>query len=189
MSVLNVDNYKRNGKNVDYSKIRRTYETILIENTPIHRHKYCKSLFDNDTKKINNCKEFHNYCRNKCNDEIHKRETVLNYNCYKSCVKDSIQKNKLANMNSNDIGSTMNPKVWSPKEKQKCDYKPDDLGPDSTWVPCEITNVENNPNDPEQKIIKLSYTIKNSVKTVSLLYPSIVLKKCGTAISGRKDCG
>ncbi len=190
MSALSVDNYKHNRKNeIDYTKVKRTFETIMKENNPIHRQKYCKSLFDSDTKKINSCKEFHNYCRIKCNDEVHKRENVLNYNCYKSCVKDSIQKNKLSNMMSgNDIGFAMKPKVWVPKEKQKCDYKPDDLGPNSTWVPCEISNVENNPNDPEQKIVKLTYKIKNSSKTVSLLYPSIVLKKCGQAISSRKDC-
>ena len=94
----------------------------------------------------------------------------------------------MSNLNSNEISFGLNPSIWLPKEKENCDFKPDDLGPNSTWVSAKITKVSNNPNDPEQKILKISYKVNNVEKNASLLYPSIVLKKCGEAILSRKDC-
>ena len=101
VSSIFVDNYKMNRKNeFNYSKFERSFEPILKENNDSHRQKYCKSLYETNVVKINRCKEFHNYCRLRCNDEIHRRENILNYSCYKSCLKDSILKLKLANMNT-----------------------------------------------------------------------------------------
>jgi len=129
------------------------------------------------------------YCKIKCNDLIHSRENILNYNCYKACVKDSILKEKISNlMNSYSLTFGENKNIWIPKEKDKCDYKPDDLGSNSSWVPCKVKTVKNNPNDPEQKILNIKYKLGKLEKEVSILYPSIVIKTCGESIKSRKDC-
>lgn len=167
----------------------RSFELILRENTPTHRAKYCKSLFGSNREELIKCREFHQYCEYRCNDMIHKRENILNFSCKRACVKDSLLKEKLENMQMNEeVSYGLNSGVWTPKESQKCDFKPDDLGNSSYWVPCIISEVKPNANDPEQKYVQLKYIIQGKVKVKSVLYPNITLKKCGSMLKVRKDC-
>jgi len=55
-------------------------------------------------------------------------------------------------------------------------------------LPLQIEKIENNVNNPEQKVVKISYKEKNNDKYASLLYPSAVLKRCGEMMKNRKDC-
>jgi hypothetical protein len=186
-----IDNYEQNKglMNTKAGSDVRSFELILRENNPNHRSKYCKSLFDTDKEKILECKEFHHYCEYRCNEMIHKRENILNFACKRSCIKDSILKEKLANMQMNEeVAYGINSGVWTPKEQEKCDYKPDDLGGSSYWVPCFVSEVKSNPNDPEQKYVNLKYVLEGKVKNKTVLYPSITLKRCGSMLKVRKDC-
>ena len=87
-----------------------------------------------------------------------------------------------------EVSMGLNSDVWTPKEKEKCDFKPDDLGPSSYWIPCYITDVKNNPNDPEQKNVNIKYMVAGKTKIKSVVYPNIVLKKCGNMLKSRVDC-
>jgi hypothetical protein len=89
---------------------------------------------------------------------------------------------------SGEIGYGINSAVWTPKEKEKCDFKPDDLGTAASWVPCYVTEVKHNPNDPEQRFIQVKYKVGDSIRMASLLYPSISVKKCGSILHIRDDC-
>ena len=71
-------------------------------------------------------------------------------------------------MNLNETSFRLNPSLWIPNEKETCDYKPDDLGPNSIWVPCKILQVSENPNDPEQKILKVTFNQINGWLAVCL---------------------
>jgi hypothetical protein len=165
----------------------RSFEMILQENTQNHRNKYCKTLH-NDVNDINMCKEFHNYCRTRCNAYIHKRENILNFSCQKECIKDSIMKEKIANIQMTEsLGFGINNQVWSPKEKEKCDYKPDDFG--AYWVPCYIMEVRNDVNDPEAKYLQIKFKVADTEKMITMKYPNITIKQCGVALTGRDDCG
>lgn len=166
-----------------------SFEVLLRENTVSHRQKYCKSSYPHDQEGFLSCKEFHTYCKTRCNEQIHKRENILNYSCYRSCVKDSLLKEKIANMQMNEeIGFGLNGDVWTPKEKEKCDYKMNDPTGGSFWVPCFVVEVKNNANDPEQKFVQIKYKSGSSVKVSTVLYPNITLKKCGNMLSRRVDC-
>ena len=189
ISSIFIDDYKLKKSFDESFWDKRTFDTILKENTNMHRAKFCKSKFKDDMLKVLSCKEFHNYCKNKCNDLIHERENILNYNCYKRCVKDSILKLKIDNMQlTDDVVKSINSSLWMPIEKEKCDFRPDDLSFNFAWTPCIIEEIDLNANDPEQKIIKIKYKQNNDEMAVSLLYPSNVLKKCGEIISSRTDC-
>jgi hypothetical protein len=186
-----VDNYEMNKSHLTTKAAAdtRSFELILRENNENHRSKYCKSLFDHKKDKIMECKEFHRYCEYRCNEMIHKRENILNFSCKRSCIKDSLMKQKLDNMQMiEEVAYGINPSIWSPKDGEKGDFKPDDLGPNSQWVPCYISEVKSNANDPEQKFVTLKYMIEGKVKNKTVLYPSISLKKCGEMLQNRKDC-
>jgi len=185
-----IDNYIKSKKNTTEMNDKRKFDFVLKENTENHRTKFCKSRFDNDLKEATSCKEFHNFCKIQCDENVHARENILNYFCFKSCVRDSLLKMKIKNMQMGDqVSLGLNPAIWSPKEKEKCDFRPDDPSFNSSWTQCKIEKVENNQNDPEQKILRISYMEKSLKKSASLLYPSAVLKKCGEMISSRSDCG
>jgi len=188
-----VDNYemdKSHLKNKPGSDTRG-FDNILRENTPNHRSKYCKSINDSNVSKevLLSCKEFHQYCRLRCDENFHKRENILHFSCIKACIKDSILKLKLMNSQMNEeVSMGLNSDVWTPKEKEKCDFKPDDLGTSSYWVPCYITEVKSNPNDPEQKSVGIKYIVEGKTKIKTVVYPNIVLKKCGNMLKSRGDC-
>jgi hypothetical protein len=48
--------------------------------------------------------------------------------------------------------------------KEKCDYKPDNNGDVSSWIPCYITQVNNDANDPEQKVVKIKFKNKKNIQ-------------------------
>ena len=188
-----VDNYEMDKAHIK-SKAGsdvRSFDNILRENTPNHRSKYCKSISDGNSSKeaLLNCKEFHQYCKLRCDETFHKRENILHFSCIRACIKDSILKEKLINSQMNEeVSMGLNSDVWTPKEKEKCDFKPDDLGPSSFWTPCYITDVKNNPNDPEQKNVNIKYIIGGKIKIKSVVYPNTVLKKCANMLKSRSDC-
>jgi hypothetical protein len=164
----------------------RSFENILHDNTETHRSKYCKTIY-NEVHQQSECKEYHNYCEKRCNDSIHTRENILNFTCQRQCVKDAQMREKIANLQmSENVGFGISNQVWSPKEKEKCDYKPDEFG--AFWVPCYINEVKNNVNDPEQKYLQIKFKVSDLVKIVNLLYPNISVKQCGAALKGRDDC-
>jgi len=129
--------------------------------------------------------EAHNFCQLKCNESIPKRENVLNYHCYKYCVKDSktkvIKTSNLDVENKSDSNKSM---IWSPRVKEKCDFKPEKA--DVGWVPCLILKVKRYEDLKESVLI--TYKLNNKVKTMIIIFPSPLLVKCGMKIKSRKDC-
>lgn len=185
-----IDNYEANkgGAYTQSGTDVRNFDNIKKENTKNHRNKYCKSLYMGQTDKMMKCRDFHKYCYLRCDEVVHKRENILLYTCYKGCVNDSLMKEKMENLAMNDeVGYGLNNNIWSPKEKDKCDYKPDEAG-DSSWVPCYIDEAKSNANDPEQKFLTLKYKVGDKIKRKMVLYPSSTLKECGSMLKTRNDC-
>ena len=173
-----IENEKSiNGRNLD---------VILRENTKLHREKFCKSKYKEYNKTLE-CKEYHNYCRMVCDKEIDRKENIMNFICYNKCVKDAILKLKLTSIEQDTLGLGIESNIWSPKDGEKCDFKPDDEG-HSFWTPCFIKQVKNNPSDPEQKFVQIKYMIGGQERVGNILYPNITLKKCGEMLGIRKDC-
>ncbi|MCQ2815708.1 MAG: hypothetical protein MJ252_00430 [archaeon] len=165
-----------------------SFESLKKENNLINREKFCKKYSMNNYLNTESCKDYHVYCQLKCNEMIHMKENILNYNCYKFCINDSITKEKMKSILNNQIAHGLDKNIWSPKEGDKCDYLPDDLGEYSTWVLCTVISVNSNENDPEQKTIEIKYQIEDNEKTQKVVYPSSNLKKCGEKIQFRDDC-
>ncbi len=183
-----LNNYDKRKSHFNVYFEQRNFDIIMRENTPQHRQKYCKTNYEGKLDEIINCKEFHNYCTERCNNEVHFRENILNFTCFRSCIKDAIMKEALSNRTLTEkISKIMVPEAWSPKEKEKCDFKPDNLGDNSSWIMCKITTVKSKPNDPEQKYIHIEYKQDDKYISSVILYPTITLKKCGAMIN-REDC-
>ena len=188
-----IDNYNianDRGKSPMAEKENKySFEKILKYNTPNTRDKYCKSLIEKTDIDVKECKEFHYYCSLRCNEMVHRRENILNYNCYKSCVWDTINREKVQNLiASQQVSYGISKEVWSPKEKDKCDYKPDDYGELATWVKCYVLKVTDNERDPEQKTIEIKYKVGGVIKSGQIIYPNVNFKKCGTMMKDRTDC-
>lgn len=188
MSIIYVDSYEPDSPdNKSALNSGRNLEIILKENTKTHREKYCKSKYRGDYSASLECREFHNYCRMICDQTVHRREQILNFMCYSKCVKDAILKYKLNNIQQDALSFGIDSNVWTPKEGEKCDFKPDDEG-NSYWTPCYVKQVKNNPSDPEQKFIQIKYNINNVERIGNILYPNITLRQCGEMLAIRKDC-
>jgi len=183
-----LNNYDARKSHFNIYFEQRSFEIILRENSVQHRQKYCKSNYDGNLENIINCKEFHNFCRERCNNEVHSRENILNFNCYRMCVKDAIMRTELKNRKLTErISKIMVPEAWAPKEREKCDFKPDNMGDNSSWHACKITAVKNKPNDPEQKYIHIEYKHDGVYKSTVVMFPTITLKRCGEMMH-RADC-
>ena len=186
---ISIDDYKMNGRNSKVREVtnRVSFENILEENTEHNRRNYCTKNF---ITTLNKCQGSHFYCKSRCDDAISYRENILNYNCYRSCVRDFVMKTKIQNMQHKDeVAYGLSSEVWSPKVNEKCDYKQENKSGSSPWVAGYIKEVKNDPNDPEQKILKIKF--KNSQGTLDMatvLYPSIEIKKCGVMLQSRDDC-
>jgi len=104
------------------------------------------------------------------------------------CVKDAIMRTELKNRKLTErISKIMVPEAWAPKEREKCDFKPDNMGDNSSWHACKITAVKNKPNDPEQKYIHIEYKHDGVYKSTVVMFPTITLKRCGEMMH-RADC-
>ena len=163
-----------------------SFDKILLNNTEDHRHKYCLNKFYNNNAMIQNCKDYHQYCKFKCNEKFNIREELILYYCYKTCVRDSIQKSKIHNLEMLSELSTnsLSKNTWIPKKGEKCDYRNNKI-----WKSSIITSVENNSNDPEQKVVSLMYSIGSIYKnSATIFFPNNDLSRCGTKIFNRKDC-
>ena len=191
-----IDNYdiaNDRGRSLQSNENKYSYEKIIKYNTPNTRDKYCKNLIDKSSESevnVKQCKEFHYYCSMRCNEMIHRRESIRNYDCYKSCVSDTINRQKVKNLiESNQVGYGIEKGVWSPKEKEKCDYKPEgEYGEMATWVKCIILKVKENEGDPEMKKVEIMYKVEGKNKIEEVIYPNVNFKKCGTMMKERKDC-
>ena len=183
-----LNNYDARKSHFNIYFEQRSFEIILRENSPQHRQKYCKSNYEGNLDNIIKCREFHNFCKERCDNEVHSRENILNFNCYRACVKDALMREEMKNRTLTErISKVMMPESWMPKEREKCDYKPDNLGDNTSWQFCKITAVKNKPNDPEQKYVHIEYKRDGKMVNTIVMYPTITLKKCGMMIQ-REDC-
>ena len=190
ISSLIIDNFRsENIKNGIFIE-KRTFEQILAENTEGMREIYCKSFYG-QSKEMYICKEIHNYCQLRCNEYINKRENILNYNCIKSCIKDSKSKTKIKNtkiiQSEKEKSLEMQKNKWIPKISEKCDFKPDEGNSTGEWVPCVISKVMISEND--NVFLEIKYTFdKLKDKKKTLIYPSPLITHCGQMLIMRNDC-
>ena len=82
-----VHENKNNNNNNMY-----VFDSVMKYNTLKTKDKYCKALYERQGINVAECKQTHKYCALRCNELVHKRENILHYTCYKSCIQDTIQR-------------------------------------------------------------------------------------------------
>ena len=78
----------------DKGNNKYTFDTVMKYNTLKTKDKYCKALHERQGINVSECKDMHKYCALRCNELVHKRENILHYTCYKSCIEDTVQRDK-----------------------------------------------------------------------------------------------
>lgn len=69
------------------NKEQRVWDNCLSSGDEGHRKKYCKNIYGSYTEGRRRCEEIHNFCEICCDRTIQKLENILNYACWKGCVK------------------------------------------------------------------------------------------------------
>jgi len=106
------------------------WDQCLVDAPKPHREKFCRSVFGEYKPGVNKCIKLYNYCDTCCEQVIHKLEKILNFSCFRGCIRESkavakrIMEEKIAEKEAMDqlLG------VWKPEVGEKVDYKPKELG-------------------------------------------------------------
>jgi len=127
--------------------------------------------------KINQCTEIHRYCKSRCDEHIPYVENILNFSCFRDCVRFS------NSLEAKVIEFKRKLVKWGPKKNDKCDYKPNGA---ENYRLCVITKVR---NKGSTKLIDLKYLDdKNNFVMTQTYYPNDNIKKCGEKLINRSDC-
>lgn len=70
----------------------RIWDNCLNGGNEGHIKKYCKGVYNSYTEGRRRCEILHNYCEICCDKTIPKLENVVNYGCWKGCVKVKLKK-------------------------------------------------------------------------------------------------
>lgn len=119
---------------------RRIWDQCLLEASKAHRKKFCKGIYGVYTAGVEKCTKLYNYCEQCCDQVIPRLERVLNFACWRGCIKESKdaakrlleQKIAEAELMAALLG------LWRPKEGDKCDYKPKLLGDESYFLAATV---------------------------------------------------
>lgn len=66
---------------------KRIWDDCLKPASIAHRDKYCKKINGGEKWAIPICKKIMNYCEYCCATKIPKWETIIFYNCQKTCIQ------------------------------------------------------------------------------------------------------
>jgi hypothetical protein len=178
LSGIKIREYKKNQEKKtlnDLNKLR-TFEDILKNTTFKEIKKFCKGIFQKGTQDFERCKEPHTFCLYRCDTMVPtKQESIINYKCYKSCVK------TVYDVNAAVLRDVIpEEKKYSPKAGDKVDFLKNDA---VYYRPGVILKVD-------QKKIKIEYHsfINSDIKTSEVIYDGKNVVKCGEKLPNRLDC-
>jgi len=140
---------------------------------------FCKELFLDDLFQISRCRRPHIYCRYRCDEAIPTKENIINFHCWRDCVKKINSERVLVPKEKPELKSF----VWTPEIGSKCDYK---ASGQKLFVPCYVEKLS---VIDKNKFAVISYLTESGQKrTVHIQYPDSNFMKCGYAIHSRSDC-
>lgn len=67
----------------------RIWDTCLIETTKKKREKFCKDIYGKFQEGVDKCIKLYNYCDQCCDTVIHPLETILNFACFRGCIREA----------------------------------------------------------------------------------------------------
>jgi len=167
---------------------RRVWDQCLVEASKAHRKKFCKSIYGVYQAGIDKCIKLYNYCEQCCDQVVPKIEKILNFACWRGCIRESKEAAKRvleakiaeAEMMAALLG------LWRPKQGDKCDYKPLIQGENASFIVATI-GKELSSDGPKQKL-EIKFFHNGEPKTEVVTTPTDRLMQCGMAIVSRSDC-
>jgi len=174
---IEIDDYiPHAGKKLD-DKNKRSWIDLIKHTDDKNKKKYCQSVYSL-RKEISRCVEPQYYCRLKCDEHIPTIENILNFNCYRSCVK---------KIKSNHSEIKIQKTEWSPKIGDKIDFLPKK---EKEYKPATVASIKvKKVKGHSVKTYFINYfdNAGNSLKATSP-FPDKSIAKCSEKLKVRKDC-
>jgi len=174
---IEIDDYIPHSGNKINPKNKRTWIELLKKTDDKSKKKFCQETYSVKNE-IRRCVEPQFYCRLKCDEQIPTIENILNFNCFRDCVKK-------IKANHNDFNVQKTP--WAPKLGEKIDFLPKN---EKDFKPAAISSIKE--KKVKGKLVK-TYLITyfdeagNSLKASSP-FPDKSIVKCSEKLKIRKDC-
>ena len=135
---------------------------------------YCSIFKDKDNFKKCMIPEY--YCSYICNEEIPTIENILNFNCFKECIKklhnEDIELSKLAKG------------IYIPKVHDKVDFQ---ANGDAYFRPATIMTIKKG-NDRQYEVALNYLNESGDSESAVVQFPSDRLFKCAEKLTRRIDC-
>ncbi len=177
VSRIAVDDFIEHTSKKLNEKNRRSWVDLLRHTEPKSNKMYCTNLFGSKSNDIAKCLIPTNLCKYKCDEHIPTTENILNFNCYRDCLK------KIANQN-NQV--KIEKKSWIPKVGEKIDFRPNE---ENSFLPGIVLDVKNSKYIKKGTVLLISYREKNGDTLKAKNYfPSNKILQCGSNLTERKDC-
>jgi hypothetical protein len=101
-------------------------------------------MYGSYTEGITECMKTHNFCEQCCDGVIPRLENILNYACWRGCVKEAksfVLKQNEEKLAQQELLATLSG-GWQPKVGDKGDYKPNALGDNSYFVTAVVSGYD-----------------------------------------------
>lgn len=174
---IEIDDYiPHAGKKIN-PKNKRTWLDLLKKTDDKTKRKFCQETYSVKDE-MRRCFEPQFFCRLKCDEQIPTVENILNFNCFRDCVKK-------IKMNHNEF--KLQKTQWAPKMGEKIDFLPKN---EKEFRPATVNSIKE--KKIKGKVLKTYYIsyfddAGNSLKASSV-FPDKGILKCGEKLMMRKDC-
>lgn len=175
---IEIDDYIPHASKKINNKNKRSWIELLKHTDEKTKKKYCQKTFNGESEEITRCMNPQYFCRLKCDDDTPSIENILNFQCYKQCLKKIFSETNHVKIQK---------EVWVPKVHSLVDFLPKN---EKHFSPATIESVR-------EKIFKgktiKTYNVRyydsaGNILVASATYPSSNLFKCGSKLLLRKDC-
>ena len=175
LSGIQVDDWVPNRSDKMNNKNKRTWSEILKKTSSKDRKRVCMETFSVNRSEFQRCKLPHTFCKLRCDNHIPSEENLLNFNCFRDCVRKVSQEDM-------DVGKLLETE-YNPKEGENIDFMENG---DTTFRLGKIKGIK---KKDKTSLITVAY-LDNSgePKTSVVKYPGPNIFKCGEKLTRRNDC-
>jgi len=178
ISGVVISEYNKHNKE-KFKNNHYSWNGILKSISKGQRRLFCQRVFNSLREEIERCTEIHNFCQIKCDSWFPRKENILNFSCSRDCAKKA---NSLESQ-VDKLGELLKKQKWVPKPKDKCDFKPEGQKFYKMGIIHKVVQRG------KKKVVTVKYQTDDFKQAkASVIFPAKNLKKCGLALTARKDC-
>jgi hypothetical protein len=175
LSGIQVDDWMANRSDKLNFKNKRTWSEVLKKTSSKDRKRICQETYTTSRSNFGRCLLPHTFCKLRCDNLIPSEENIINFNCFKDCVRKVSQE-------ETEIGKLLETE-FTPKEGNSIDFI---ANGEKEYRPAIIKAIK---KKGDRKFITVNYFDNmGESKTAVVKYPGNSVFKCGEKLTRRTDC-